>query len=118
MTYFAEQLMATNQANVHALRRLSIQTYGGVQRLVEWNFVAAMAGFANCCNPTQAFLGAQNAQQLMLMQFGLVRPLTQKSIEYSRDVCTIVHETYTGLTSTSETSPGLGSACQPVETST
>lgn len=95
MTYTAEQLIATNQANVHALRGLTIHAYAGFQKLVELNLAASKAVFAESFRHTQALLGAKHPQQLVALQAGLVQPLTQKSIAYGRHVYTVVAETGT-----------------------
>ncbi|MDO8248570.1 MAG: phasin family protein [Rhodoferax sp.] len=93
MTYTAEQLIATNQANLKMLEGLTNQAYAGFEKLVELNLAASRALFAESFSHTQALLGAKHPQQVVALHVGLIQPLTQKSIAYGRQVYTVVAET-------------------------
>lgn len=86
----AEQLIATNQANLQALQGLTTQAYAGVEKLVELNMATSKAALGESFNHVQAVLGAKDAQELIALQSGLLKPLADKSAAYAQNVQTIV----------------------------
>lgn len=98
MTYTAEQLIVTNQANVHALRGLTIQAFAGIQNLVELNLAASKAFLGESFGHVQAVLGAKDVQELLALKAGLFLSLTEKSAAYGQNVFTIVTDTGTEFT--------------------
>lgn len=93
MTYTAEQLIATNQANVDALEGLTTHTFAGLEKLVELNLAASKAALAESFNYARASLGAKDAQQLLALQTGLFQPLAEKSVSYGNHVYSVAAET-------------------------
>ncbi|RZJ18138.1 MAG: phasin family protein [Haliea sp.] len=68
----AEQIMASHKA------------FEGVEKLVELNVQATKAALAETANHTQAVMGVKDAQELLALQAGLVQPLAEKTVAYSR----------------------------------
>jgi phasin family protein len=94
----AEQFIASNQANLQALQGLTTQAYAGVEKLVELNMAASKAALGESFNHVQAVLGAKDAQELMALQSGLLKPLADKSAAYAQNVQTIVTGSSTEFT--------------------
>jgi len=90
MNTTAEQFIATNKANLQALQGFTTQAFAGVEKLVELNLAASKAALGESFNHVQAVLSAKDAQQLLALQSGLVKPLTEKSAAYVQHVQTIV----------------------------
>jgi phasin family protein len=86
MTYTAEQFMAANKANVDALEGLTAQAYSGFEKLVELNMAASKAVLGESFGHVQAILGAKDAQEVLALQTGLIRPLTEKTAAYGQQV--------------------------------
>lgn len=102
MTYTAEQLIATNQANVDALEGLTTHTFAGFEKLVELNLAASRAAVVESFSQTRAFLGAKDPQQFLALQAGLLQPLAEKSVSYGNHVYSIAAETGAVFTKTFE----------------
>ena len=92
MTYTTEQLITTNQTNVRALEGLTSRVYTGFEKLSELNRAAFKAMVAESFSHTQALLAAKNPLQLLVLQVGLVRPLSEKCAAYGRHVYTVAVE--------------------------
>ncbi|MDO8249828.1 MAG: phasin family protein [Rhodoferax sp.] len=90
MTYSAEQFIATNKANLQALEGFTTQAFAGVEKLVELNMAASKAALGESFSHVQAILGAKDAKDLLALQSGLIKPLTDKSAAYAQHVQTIV----------------------------
>lgn len=90
MNTTAEQFIAANKANLQALQGFTSQAFAGVEKLVELNLAASKAALGESFSHVQAVLGAKDAQQLLALQSGLVKPLTEKSAAYVQHVQTIV----------------------------
>ncbi len=80
----AEQVMASQKANVETLFGLTNKAFEGVEKLVELNVQASKAALAESANQTQALLGVKDAQELLALQAGLMQPLAEKAAAYSR----------------------------------
>lgn len=98
MSFTPEQFIATNQANVEAIKGLTIKAFAGFEKLAELNLAAATALSAETFSHVQALLGAKDAKQLLELQAGLVKPMTEKSAAYSRHVYTIATESNAEIT--------------------
>src|SRR5436190_1998270 len=60
----AEQILASQKANVETLFGLTSKAFEGVEKLVELNLTATKAALAEAAGTTQAALGVKDAQQL------------------------------------------------------
>jgi phasin family protein len=91
----AEQVMASQKANVETLFGLTNKAFEGVEKLVELNVQASKAALAESANQTQALLGVKDAQELLALQAGLMQPLAEKAAAYSRHLYDIATGTST-----------------------
>lgn len=80
----AEQIMATNKANIETLFGLTNKAFESVEKLVELNVQATKAALAESANHAQAVMSVKDAQELMALQASLVQPLAEKTAAYGR----------------------------------
>lgn len=80
----AEQILAAHKANLETLFGLTHKAFEGVEKLVELNVQATKAALAETANHSQALLSVKDAQELLALQAGLVQPLAEKTVAYSR----------------------------------
>ncbi|RYX96282.1 MAG: phasin family protein [Comamonadaceae bacterium] len=80
----AEQIMAAHKANLETLFGLTHKAFEGVEKLVELNVQATKAALAETANHTQSMLSVKDAQELLALQAGMVQPLAEKTVAYSR----------------------------------
>lgn len=80
----AEQIIASQKANVETLFGLTAKAFEGVEKLVELNMTASKAALAEAAGNTQALLSAKDAQELLAVQASLFQPLAEKTASYSR----------------------------------
>ena len=84
MSLTAEQIMASNKANMETLFGLTSKAFEGVEKLVELNVTASRAALAEASNHTQAMMSVKDAQELLALQASLFQPLAEKTAAYSR----------------------------------
>jgi phasin family protein len=90
MNNTAAQFIESNKANVQALEVLAKEAFAGVEKLVELNMATSKAVLGESFSHAQAVLGAKDAQELMALQAGLLKPAADKSAAYAQHVKTIV----------------------------
>ena len=93
MTYTAEHFIATNQANAHALKGLSITAFSGFENVVELNLSASKAVMGESFTHLKAILGAKDIQELLALQTGLFQAVSEKAAAYGQQVCSLVTDT-------------------------
>jgi phasin family protein len=89
----AEQMIAANKASIDTLFGLSHQAFAGVEKLVELNMAAAKAAMTDNQNHVHAMMSVKDVQELMALQAGLIQPLAEKSVSYSRHLYDIATST-------------------------
>jgi phasin family protein len=89
----AEQIAASNKANVETLFGLTAKAFEGMEKLVELNLTAAKAALGESATNAQAALSAKDAQELVAMQANLFQPLAEKTAAYSRHLYDIASGT-------------------------
>ena len=89
MNNTAEQFIATNKANLQALEGLTTQAFAGVEKLVELNMAASKAALGESFSHVQAVLAVKDAQELIALQSGLLKPLADKTAAYAKHLQTI-----------------------------
>ena len=94
----AAQFIETNKANLQALEGISTQAFAGVEKLVELNLAASKALLGETFSHVQAILGAKDAQEVIALQSGLLKPLAEKTAAYAQHVQTIVTGSSADLT--------------------
>jgi len=91
----AEQVMASQKANVETLLSLTSKAFEGVEKIVELNLSASKAALAETGDAAKAMLSVKDAQELLALQSGLLQPLAEKTAAYSRHL----YEIATGASS-------------------
>jgi phasin family protein len=89
----AEQIAAAHKANIETMFGLTQKAFEGVEKLVELNLQATKAAMAETANSAQAMLSAKDAQELLALQAGLMQPLAEKTMAYSRHLYDIASST-------------------------
>src|SRR5436190_4497545 len=89
----AEQVLASQKANVETLFGLTSKAFAGVEKLVELNLTASKAALAEAAGTTQAVLAIKDAQELLALQASLFQPLAEKTAAYSRHLYDIASGT-------------------------
>ena len=102
MTLTPEQIAAANKANLETLLNLTNKAFEGVEKLVELNMAVAKTAMAENVQNAKQALSVRDAQQLMAMQAGMVQPLAEKIMSYSRHLYNIANETQSTFTSVAE----------------
>jgi phasin family protein len=82
----AEQVLASNKANVETLFGLTSKAFEGMEKLVELNLATSKALLADAAGQTQTVLGAKDAQELLALQATLLQPLGEKAVIYGREM--------------------------------
>ena len=98
----ADQITATNQANLATTLALANKTFAGFEKLVELNMAAAKALMTESIEHAKSVLSAKDLQQAVEMQTSLVAPLAEKSVSYGRHVYGIAVETGAEYTKAAE----------------
>ncbi len=80
----ADQILASQKANLETLFGLTSKAFEGVEKLVELNMTASKAAIAEAAGTTQAMLAVKDAQELLALQAALFQPLAEKTASYSR----------------------------------
>ena len=89
----AEQIAAAHKANIETMFGLTQKAFAGIEKLVELNLQATKAAMAETANNAQAMLSAKDAQELLALQAGLMQPLADKTMAYSRHLYDIASST-------------------------
>jgi phasin family protein len=88
----AEQMIASNKANVDAFEGAVNQAYAGMEKLVELNMAATKAALGESFGHLQAVMTAKDPQQLVALQTSFLQPLGTKSMAYFQHVQSIATE--------------------------
>jgi phasin family protein len=98
----AEQIAAAHKANIETMFGLTQKAFEGIEKLVELNLQATKAAMAETANSAQAMLSAKDAQELLALQAGLMQPLADKTMAYSRHMYDIASSTSAEFSKTAE----------------
>ena len=90
MNFTHDQLIATQKSNVEAFSGLSEKAFASFEKLIELNMAASKALLGESISHLQALTEVKDAQALMTLQSGLVKPMAEKAASYSRHVYDIV----------------------------
>lgn len=88
----AEQIIATNKANLEAFEGAATKAYAGMEKLVELNLAASKAALGETFSFAQAVLSAKTPQEFMTVQTGFFQPMAEKSVAYFQHVQSIATE--------------------------
>ena len=89
----AEQIAAAHKVNIETMFGLTQKAFEGVEKLVELNLQATKAAMAETANSAQAMMSVKDAQELLALQAGLMQPLADKTMAYSRHLYDIASST-------------------------
>ena len=90
MNTTAAQFIESNKASLQTLEGLSTQAFAGVEKLVELNLAASKATLGDSFSHIQAVLGAKDAQEMLALQSGFLKPLAEKTTAYAQHIQSIV----------------------------
>ena len=93
----AEQIAASNKANIETLLGLTAKAFEGVEKLVELNMTASKAAMSEASEHAKAVLSVKDAQELLALQSSLFQPLAEKTANYSRHLYEIASSSSTEL---------------------
>lgn len=102
MSLTPEQVIAAQKANLETFFGLTNKAFEGFEKLVELNVTASRAALADVAQHTQAVLTAKDPQELLSLQAGLLQPIAEKSVAYSRHLYDIASGTSTEFGKTFE----------------
>ena len=88
----ADQITATNQANLDAVTGLATKSFASFEKLVELNMAAAKALITESFSHAQAALAVKDLQAAFALQTSLTAPMAEKTVAYGRHVYGIVVE--------------------------
>ncbi|CDS53609.1 granule-associated protein [Polaromonas sp. CG9_12] len=90
MNFNNDQLIATQKSNVEAFAGLSEKAFASFEKLIELNMAASKALMGESIGHLQALTEVKDAQALMTLQSGMVKPMAEKAASYSRHLYDIV----------------------------
>ena len=102
MMMTAEQLIASNKANIEVLFGLTGKAFEGVEKLVELNLQVAKAAMSEAADTARAMMSVKDAQELLALQAGLLQPAAEKASAYSRHLYDIAAATTAEVTRVAE----------------
>ena len=102
MNYSNDQLIATQKSSVDALAGLSEKAFASFEKLIELNMAASKALLGESISHLQALATVKDAQELVALQSGIVKPMAEKAASYSRHLYEIVSGAGADFTQTLE----------------
>ena len=109
MALTPEQIIAANKANMETLANLTNKAFEGVEKLVELNIQVAKTALKENVESAKQAMSVRDAQQLMALQAGMVQPLAEKIMAYSRHLYNIANDTQAAFTKASDSELQQGS---------
>ena len=94
----AEQLLATQKANLATLFDLGQKAFEGVEKVMELNLQVAKTSFEEASDHAKAVLAVKDAQELLALQASLLQPAAEKAAAYSRHLYDIASGTSSEFT--------------------
>lgn len=89
----AEQLLATQKANIAAFFDLGQKAFEGVEKVLELNLQVAKTSLEEASEHTKAVLAVKDAQELLALQASLLQPAAEKAAAYGRHIYDIASGT-------------------------
>lgn len=88
-----DQIAASQKANLETFYGLTHSAFAGFEKVVELNLTATKAALSETLGHAHAALNVKDAQELMALQAGLIQPLAEKTVSYSRHLYDIATST-------------------------
>jgi phasin family protein len=98
----AEQVLATQKANVETFFGLTNKAFEGVEKLVELNLQVAKAAMTEAADAAKAALSVKDAQEFLALQASMFQPAAEKASAYSRHVYDIAAATNADVSKVAE----------------
>lgn len=89
----AEQILASNKAQVETLFGLTSKAFEGVEKLIALNLATSKAMLTETAGQAQTVLSAKDVQELLSVQANVLQPLGEKAASYGREVYDIAAAT-------------------------
>ncbi|WP_290870079.1 TIGR01841 family phasin [Aquabacterium sp.] len=99
----AEQLLATQKANLATFFELGQKAFEGVEKMVELNLQVAKTSLEEVSEHTKALLSVKDAQELLALQASLLQPSAEKAAAYGRHLYDIASSTSAEVSKLAET---------------
>ncbi|MCA6216332.1 TIGR01841 family phasin [Ideonella sp. B7] len=94
----AEQVIASQKANVETAMDLAGKAFEGMEKLVELNMQVAKASMGEAAETAKAAIAAKDPQELLSLQASLLQPAAEKVAAYSRHLYDIAASTNAEMT--------------------
>ena len=89
----AEQLLATQKANIATLFDLGQKAFEGVEKVLELNLQVAKTSLDEAAEHAKAVMAVKDAQELLALQASLLQPSAEKAVAYGRHLYDIASTT-------------------------
>jgi phasin family protein len=99
----AEQLLATQKANLATFFELGQKAFEGVEKVLELNLQVAKTSLEEASEHTKALLSVKDAQELLALQASLLQPSAEKAAAYGRHLYDIASSTSAEVSKLAET---------------
>jgi phasin family protein len=93
MALTADQLIASQKANLDTLFGLTNKAFEGVEKLFELNLTASKVALTEAAGTAQALVSVKDLQELLALQASVVQPLVEKAAGYNRNLYDIAQGT-------------------------
>lgn len=90
-----DQFIASQKASLDTFNDLSLKLFDSFEKLNKLNFATAKAALVDSHEHAQALLSAKDFKEVVALHTEAAQPLTQKSVDYGREVYDIFSKTGT-----------------------
>jgi phasin family protein len=90
--------MASNQAYVALLKRLTLHSFSNLAKLTELNMASSKALLSGSFHHAQNLISAKDLQQRLDLQMNAMSPLSEKTLAYNQHVLSLAMDTSHELT--------------------
>lgn len=97
-----EQLSAAHKAHLETLLGLTSKAFEGVEKMVELNMQAVKATLSENMENAKQVLSTKDMQELLTLQAGMMQPIAEKAVAYSRQLYEIAASTQAEFTKAAE----------------
>jgi phasin family protein len=98
MKHTTDQLIASNQAYVALMKRLTLHSFSNLAKLTELNMETSKALIGGSFHHAQNLMSAKDLQQLLELQMNAISPLSEKTLTYNQHVMSLATDTSAELT--------------------
>lgn len=106
MTNTQNHLIASNLADVHIMKRLSLHLLSDFEKLAELNMAISKTFLSDSFRHAMHMLDAKDPQQWMSLQMKLIEPMSEKSARYGGHIVSLSTDASTELAKAMEAKLG------------